>query len=261
MSAGPPLLSVRGLAKRYGGILALDGVDVDVAAGELLGIIGPNGSGKSTLFDCVTGLVAPDAGTIVLRGDDVTGLPPHALAARGLVRSFQKTAVFGSLSLLDNLVAAGQARAFGGTLPAFGLGHRTARRTAELSERARAFLETLELAPLARAPAAAISFGQQKLLQFASCLMSRPDVVLLDEPLAGVNPILIERMVAQIRRAHAETGTTFVIVEHNTDVLLGLCARVVVLARGRVLAAGAPAAVAGDARVVEAYLGVPESHG
>ena len=256
-----PLLSVRGLAKRYGGVIALDRVDLDVAAGELLGIIGPNGSGKSTLFDCVTGLVDADAGTVALRGEDVTGLAPHALAARGLVRSFQKTAVFGSLSLLDNLVAAGQARAFGGTLPAFGLGHAAARRTAELAERARAFLEALDLASLARARAAAISFGQQKLLQFASCLMSRPDVVLLDEPLAGVNPVLIERMVAHVRRAQAEAGTTFVIVEHNTDVLLGLCARVVVLARGRVLAAGAPDAVARDARVVEAYLGVPESHG
>jgi ABC-type branched-subunit amino acid transport system ATPase component len=258
--SGAPLLRVRGLAKRYGGIIALDHVDLDVEAGELLGIIGPNGSGKSTLFDCVTGLVVADAGTVALRGEDVSGLAPHVLAARGLVRSFQKTAVFGSLSLLDNLVAAGQARAFGGTLPAFGLGHTAARRTAELAERARAFLDALDLASLARTPAAAVSFGQQKLLQFASCLMSRPDVVLLDEPLAGVNAVLIERMVAHIREATVEAGTTFVIVEHNTDVLLGLCARVVVLARGRVLAAGAPDAVARDARVVEAYLGVPEAH-
>jgi len=255
--SGGLLLSVRGLAKRYGGVIALDRVDLDVAAGELVGIIGPNGSGKSTLFDCVTGLVAPDAGTVALRGEDVTGRATHALAARGLVRSFQKTAVFGTLSLVDNLVAAGQAQAFGGTLPAFGLGARAARRTAELVDRARGFLDALDLAPLARAPAAAISFGQQKLLQFASCLMSRPALVLLDEPLAGVNPVLIERMAAHIRRANAEAGTTFVIVEHNTDVLLGLCARVIVLARGRVLAAGPPAAVARDARVIEAYLGAP----
>src|SRR5207245_10290481 len=117
---------------------------------------------------------APEAGTVTLRGEDVTGRATHALAARGLVRSFQKTAVFGTLSLVDNLVAAGQAHAFGGTLPAFGLGRSTARRTSELAERAQGFLEALHLAPLARARAAAISFGQQKLLQFASCLTARP---------------------------------------------------------------------------------------
>jgi branched-chain amino acid transport system ATP-binding protein len=249
------VLRVTGLAKRYGGVVALDGVDFDVAAGELLGIIGPNGSGKSTLFDCVTGLVAPDAGRVTLYGRDVTGAAPHALAARGLVRSFQKTAVFGSLSLLDNLLAAGQARACDGTLAAFALGAAARRRTAALAGRARALLAALDLGALAGAPAAAISFGQQKLLQFASCLMSEPALVLLDEPLAGVNPLLIERMVGHIRRANAERGTTFAIIEHNTDVLLGLCARVLVLARGRVLAAGAPDAVARDPRVVEAYLG------
>jgi ABC-type branched-subunit amino acid transport system ATPase component len=249
------VLRATGLHKRYGGVVALGGVDLDVAGGELLGIIGPNGSGKSTLFDCVTGLVAPDSGRVTLNGVDVTGWPLHALAARGLVRSFQKTAVFGSLSLLDNLIAAGQARACGATLPAFALGRAARRRTAALAARALGLLDALDLAALARAPAAAISFGQQKLLQFASCLMSEPALVLLDEPLAGVNPLLIARMVEHIRRANRERGTTFVIVEHNTDVLLGLCARVVVLARGRVLAAGAPDAVARDPRVVEAYLG------
>jgi branched-chain amino acid transport system ATP-binding protein len=254
VSAGP-VLRIAGLRKRYGGIVALDGVDVAVAGGELLGIIGPNGSGKSTLFDCATGLVPPDAGGVELDGEDVTGRPLHALAARGLVRSFQKTAVFGSLSLLDNLIAAGQARACAGTWPAFALGPAARRRTAVLAERARGMLEALDLAAVAEAPAAAISFGQQKLLQFASCLMSGPRLVLLDEPLAGVNTVLIERMVAHVRRANAAAGTTFVIIEHNTDVLLGLCARVIVLARGRVLAAGPPEVVARDPRVVEAYLG------
>ena len=250
-----PLLSVRGLAKRYGGVIALDGVDLDAAAGERLGIIGPNGSGKSTLFDCVTGLIAPDGGRVALDGRDVTARPLHWLAARGLVRSFQKTAVFGTLSLVDNLVAAGQARACGGTLAAFAGGGAAARRTAALTVRALGLLDALDLAPLAAAPAAAISFGQQKLLQFASCLMSEPRLVLLDEPLAGVNPLLVERLVAHIRRVNREAGTTFVIIEHNTDVLLGLCARVVVLARGRVLAAGAPDVIARDPRVIEAYLG------
>ena len=249
------VLSVSGVSKRYGGVVALDEVSLAVGAGELLGLIGPNGSGKSTLFDCITGLVEPDEGRVELRGDDVTGLALHVLAGRGLVRSFQKTAVFGSLSLLDNLIAAGQARACGATLPAFSLGPAARRRGAALVERARGLLDALDLGALAGSPAMAVSFGQQKLLQFAACLMSGPEIVLLDEPLAGVNPLLIERMVEHIRRANAATGTTFVIIEHNTDVLLGLCGRVIVLARGRVLAEGAPASLARDPRVVEAYLG------
>jgi branched-chain amino acid transport system ATP-binding protein len=248
------LLDIRDLAKRYGGVVALDGVSLTVAAGELLGLIGPNGSGKSTLFDCVTGLVTPDAGRVTLRGEGVTGLPPDMLAARGLVRSFQKTAVFGSLSVRDNLIVAGQARACGATLRAFVLGPRAREREARLAGRADAMLASLELSALAAAPASAASFGQQKLLQFAACLMSDPALVLLDEPLAGVAPLLIERLVAHIRQANA-VGTTFVIVEHNTDVLLGMCGRVIVLARGRVLAEGGPDVVAREPRVIEAYLG------
>ena len=249
------VLRVDRVRKRYGGVVAVDGVSLSVGAGELLGLIGPNGSGKSTLFDCITGLVTPDAGRVTLRGDDVTGRPSHRLAGHGLVRSFQKTAVFGSLSLLENLMVAGQARACGGTLPAFGWGPTARRREAALAERARLLLVLLDLAAVAEQRAATVSFGQQKLLQFAACLMSAPEIVLLDEPLAGVNPLLIARMVAHIRRANAEAGTTFVIIEHNTDVLLGLCGRVIVLDRGRVLAEGTPVAVARDPRVVEAYLG------
>ena len=249
------VLRVTGLTKRYGGVLALDDVSLGVHAGELLGLIGPNGSGKSTLFDCITGLVAPDGGEVELRGERVTGRPLHALAARGLVRSFQKTAVFSSLSLVDNLVVAGQARAFGATRRAFSLGAVARQRSATLTARARELLTALDLIGLAHAPASAVSFGQQKLVQFASCLMSEPGIVLLDEPLAGVNPVLIERIVARIRRDRDESGRAFVIIEHNTDALLGLCERMVVLARGRVLAEGPPATVARDARVVEAYLG------
>jgi branched-chain amino acid transport system ATP-binding protein len=251
----PSLLQAADLTKRYGGIVALDGVSLGVEAGELLGVIGPNGSGKSTLFDCITGLVAADAGTVELRGRPIHGQPVHRIASRGLVRSFQKTTVFGSLSALENLVVAGQAHAFGSTWRTFALGRETGRVSGTLVTRALALLDRLALADVARERGSQLSFGQQKLVQFASCLMLEPEVVLLDEPLAGVNLVIIERMVEMIRRLNADAGTTFVVIEHNIDVLLSLCRRVVVLARGRVLAEGAPEAVARDPRVIEAYLG------
>ena len=245
------LLRVRELSKRYGGVRALDGVSLGVESGELLGIIGPNGSGKSTLFDCITGLVSADAGDVDLRDRPILGLPMHRIAAQGLVRTFQKTAVFGSLTALDNLLVAGQRHAFGGTwtmaAPARGP-------AATLASRAEELLASVGLTSDARTPAARLSFGQQKLLQFASCLMGAPALVLLDEPLAGVNPVLIEQMVARIRALNGQ-GVTFVVIEHNIDVLLALCRRVVVLAGGRLLAEGPPAAVAADPRVIDAYLG------
>jgi branched-chain amino acid transport system ATP-binding protein len=163
--------------------------------------------------------------------------------------------VFGSLSALENLVVAGQARAFGATWRTFCLGRTAARVSGRLVTQALALLTSLGLADVARERTSRLSFGQQKLVQFASCLMLEPEIVLLDEPLAGVNLVIIEQMVERIRRLNADAGTTFVIIEHNIDVLLALCRRVVVLARGRVLAEGSPESVARDPRVVEAYLG------
>jgi branched-chain amino acid transport system ATP-binding protein len=250
------ILDIRGLSKTYGAIRALQSVDLAVRPGELCGLIGPNGSGKTTLFDCCTGLAAPDAGAVVLDGRDVTRWPMHRVARDGrMLRSFQKTVVFGTMTVEDNLVLAGQMFTFPGIASTFLHGPATRRRDGRLRERARTLIELVGLAPMRTAPARAMSFGQQKLLQFASVLMPDPRIVLLDEPLAGINPVLIERIAEAIQRANRDLGTTFVVIEHNIDVLVGICPRIVVLSQGAKIADGSPAAIIRDARVVEAYLG------
>jgi ABC-type branched-subunit amino acid transport system ATPase component len=256
MTAAAPLLSIRNIAKSYGAVKAVDGVSLDVTTGEICGVIGPNGSGKSTLFDCVTGLQAADAGAVQLDGTDILGWPINRIAREGgLLRSFQRTVVFETATPEENLVIAGQMFRFPGILSTFSIGPASRRRIAQLRDDARAMLEMIGLSHVADLPAGKLSGGQQKLLQFGSMLISRPKLILLDEPLAGINPKLIESVVAAIRRANAELGVTFVIIEHNIDVVMSLCRRVVVLDQGAVLADDVPAAVVANKRVVEAYLG------
>ncbi|MBL8697658.1 MAG: ABC transporter ATP-binding protein [Alphaproteobacteria bacterium] len=251
-----PLLELRAVTKNYGAVRALNAVGFSLAAGELCGIIGPNGSGKSTLFDCCTGLQALDAGRIVLDGTDVTGWPMNRVARDGrMLRSFQKASVFDTLSAEENLVAAGQMFAFPGVASTFSLGAGARTRLAELRARAAELIDLVGLAHVRDLPAGTLSYGQQKLVQFASMLMPRPKIVLLDEPLAGINPVLIEKIATAIAEANRRLGIAFVVIEHNVDVVMGLCRRVIVLHQGEVLADGSPEAIVNDARVVEAYLG------
>ncbi|MEQ1648226.1 MAG: ABC transporter ATP-binding protein [Hyphomicrobiaceae bacterium] len=255
MSTSTPVLGIRGMAKSYGAVQALRGVDLDVKAGELLGIIGPNGSGKSTLFDCCTGLQTPDAGTMHLDGRDITGWPMHRVAREGrFLRSFQKTVVFETMTPVESLITAGQMFAFPTLASTFSILPSSRRRTAALKARAEELIDLVGLSVVREQPAGKLSFGQQKLLQFASCLMAEPRLILLDEPLAGINPMLIERVVASIRRAN-ELGVTFVVIEHNIDVIMGLASRIVVLDQGAILEQGAPATIVKSPKVVEAYLG------
>ncbi|MDB5857332.1 MAG: transporter family protein [Ramlibacter sp.] len=256
MPAKQPILRVQGLRKNYGGVPALQGVDFDVAAGEVCGLIGPNGSGKSTLFDCCTGLQASDAGKVLLKGTDITGWPMHRIAREGrLLRSFQKTVVFQSMNSEDNLILAGQMSRFPGVASTFSIGRASRARVRALRERARELIEISGLSRVAHLPAGHMSGGQQKLLQFATMLMPEPELVLLDEPLAGINPILIEKVIASIEAANRRFGITFLVIEHNTDVLMKLSHRVIVLHQGRKLADDTPEAIVRNPEVIDAYLG------
>jgi len=251
-----PILRVEGLRKHYGGVPALQGVDFELVRGEVCGLIGPNGSGKSTLFDCCTGLQRCDAGRVLLAGTDITQWPMNRIAREGrLLRSFQRTVVFPTLDSQENLILAGQMARFPGIASTFSIGRRSRERVAALRERARELIDIAGIAHVAHLPAGQMSGGQQKLLQFATMLMPEPELVLLDEPLAGINPVLIERVIDCIRSANTRLGITFLVIEHNTDVLMDLSQRVIVLHQGRKLADDTPAAIVRNPEVVEAYLG------
>ncbi|HEY7601150.1 MAG TPA: ABC transporter ATP-binding protein [Methylomirabilota bacterium] len=249
-----PVLEVAGLTKRFAGVTALDEIDLTVRAGELVGVIGPNGSGKTTLFNCIAGAVRPDRGRIALDGREITGRPPHVAARRGVGRTFQAARVFPRLTAREHLLAALQefqadgfaARLF--RLPA------AARAEADADRRARALLDWVGLAETADRPATLLSYGQRKLLAFAMALAPAPRVLMLDEPMAGVNPVLVARLAGHIRELRAE-GRTVVLIEHNLTVVMTLCERVVVLDHGQKVAEGPPAVVREMPAVIEAYFG------
>ncbi|TMG98297.1 MAG: ABC transporter ATP-binding protein [Betaproteobacteria bacterium] len=256
MAAEQAILRIEGLRKSYGAVAALQGVDIEVRKGEVCGLIGPNGSGKSTLFDCCTGLQTSDAGRVLLKGMDITGWSMNRIAREGrLLRSFQKTVVFQSMNCEDNLVLAGQMFTFPSLLSTFWQGPAARRRLKRLKERAAELIHIAGLERVKHLPAGNLSGGQQKLLQFASMLMPEPELVMLDEPLAGINPILIEKVIQSIEAANRQFGITFVVIEHNTDVLMNLSHRVVVLHQGMKLADDTPEAIVRNPQVVEAYLG------
>lgn len=240
-------LSTESLSKSFGGVRALDGASVEFLPGKVNALIGPNGSGKTTYFNCVTGMIKPDSGRVTYQGKDITGHAPHRIARAGLGRTFQLCRIFPRMTVLENLLAAGRTR---GVMALLRGSHNRAE-----TERARGWLERVGLEHLERAEARNISYGQQKLLELAGVLMSEPETILLDEPAGGVNPALIERIGALVRQLNAE-GRTFLIVEHNMDLVMSLSDHVVVFDRGQPIAAGPPSVVKSDERVLGAYLGV-----
>ncbi|WP_324717196.1 ABC transporter ATP-binding protein [Carboxydochorda subterranea] len=256
---GGRCLEIRGLVKRFGGLRALDGLELEVRRGTITGLIGPNGAGKSTLFDCITGFTVPDGGQVLLDGEDITGMAPHEVFARGISRTFQIPRLHRRLSVLENLmlVPPGQ---LGERLAGPWLRPGAVRRQEEaIRRRALEVLDLLELTRLAHAPAEHLSGGQRKLLELGRVMMADPALVLLDEPGAGVNPTLMRTLAAAIERLREERGITFLVIEHDMELVARLCDEVVVVSEGRKLTAGPPDAVRKDPAVVEAYLGDPRA--
>ena len=242
------MLEVRDLTKRFGGIVAVDGVSFDVNEGEILGIIGPNGSGKSTLFNCILGQLRPSGGEVKLDGRAVTGLRPCDLNRLGVSRTFQLLQVFPELSVRENLILAAQEHK--GTMLSRLFGAADAGLTAA-ADRMIAFFR---LAHVAEHKAGALSYGQQKLLDAAMAFMAGPRLVLLDEPAGGVNLTMLADLRERLAAINRE-GATFVVIEHNMEFVMALCRRILVLAEGRIIAAGSPEEVRRDPGVIEAYLG------
>lgn len=256
MTSHLPILEIRNLSKSYGAVRAVNDVSMHINRGEIAGLIGPNGSGKSTFFDCSTGLAKPDSGTVILDGQDITGWSLNRIAREGrMLRSFQKTVTFKSLDVEENLIIAGQMFSFPTLASTFGLGKLSRSRINGLRERARELIKMAGLWDVRQQPAGNLSGGQQKLIQFASMLMPEPKLILLDEPMAGINPKIIERVVETILYANESLGVSFLVIEHNIDVVTSICQRVIVLDQGAKLVEGTPHDIIQDQRVREAYLG------
>ncbi|HXJ84573.1 MAG TPA: ABC transporter ATP-binding protein [Candidatus Methylomirabilis sp.] len=241
MSEGAELVRGVGLVKRFGGIVANDGVDFAVAEGDLIGLIGPNGSGKTTLINLLTGHLEPDAGGVLVRGETMSGRQPHRYAAMGVARTFQLTQLWSRMTVLENMLVPGLTRPNS--------------IWDEVARRARRYLEFLNLSHVEQLQAKNLSGGQQKLLELGRCLMLEPALLFLDEPFAGVHPQLREGIITAIRELH-QSGRTFVVVDHDMESIFRISRRLVVMARGRKIADGEPATVRADQTVLAAYAGL-----
>jgi ABC-type branched-subunit amino acid transport system ATPase component len=248
------LLQVRGLARSYYGVHALRGVDLTVRAGSITGLIGPNGAGKTTLFDCISGMVRPDGGSVTFDGAAITGWRADRVTRAGLVRTFQIARGFPRMSVLDNLMLYGSAQPGECFWPAVMHSAAARQREASLQREAERIAERLRLTRVLGAPAAALSGGQKKLLEIGRALMARPRLLLLDEPVAGVNPTLAREIGGHLRALVAE-GISVLLIEHHMDTIAALCDPVIVMADGRHLCEGRFADVAADPLVQEAYMG------
>ncbi len=244
-----------GIEKSFGGIQAVDGATMDVNQGSITALIGPNGAGKTTFFNLITGFYRPDRGRAVFDGREVQGRPPYVIARLGMVRTFQITKALAAMPVIDNMMLAapdqpGERLANIVFRP---LGWR--RREAEVHEQAMELLDVFNLTRLADSYAGTLSGGQRKLLELARALMARPRFLLLDEPMAGINPTLGRRLLDHMQRLRAEEGVTFMFIEHDMEVVMNHSDRVIVMAEGRVIADGEPHEVRSDAAVIDAYLG------
>ena len=245
------LLEVSDVSKRYGGVIANSHVSLNVPQGAIIGLIGPNGSGKTTLFNSIAGTHAIDGGSIRFDGREISALRVPQIARLGLLRTYQQTRVFRQMNCLANMLVSEASREAA-------LGAMIERPTADQRGRAEELLEFVGLSGKRDLPAGSLSFGQQKLLEFAMALMGGPRLLLLDEPTAGINPTLINGLVDRLRRAREALGITLLVIEHNMRVMMNLAEHIYCMARGEILAEGKPAEIQNDPRVIAAYLGTSE---
>ena len=256
---GETILRAAGVGRAFRGLQALADYDLDLRQGEILGVIGPNGAGKTTLFNVVTGFLPPTAGRITFRDRDITGWAPHKIAALGIARTFQNIRLFTRMTVLDNVKTAQQLRGRVNVWETLVTAPSFRRKEHALEDRAMAHLDSLGLAAFAGAFATSLPYGFQRKLEIARALATEPQILLLDEPAAGMNAQETAELTAFIRDIHARFGLTIVVVEHDMSLIMRLCQRIQVLNYGRVIAAGTPAAIRANPKVVEAYLGADET--
>ena len=254
-SQAASLFKIENLTKHFGGVAAVNGVSFDIFPGDIVGLIGPNGSGKTTLFNCVTGLLESEPGSrIVFHGHDITNKPQHHIAKLGLTRTFQDVRIFHQMSVLDNLLIATQQYQEDNLLSRFLNGRLIAVYEQEAHQRAIDLLEFVGLSHHRLTPAEELSHRQRKLLIFAMAMTPKPHLVLLDEPAAAVNPTAIDQLKEYIEELNRQ-GTTFLVIEHNMEVIMDICHRIVVLDNGEKIAEGTPREVQSNDEVIDAYFG------
>ena len=254
-SAPDLLLGAEHIRKEFGGLVAVADADFTIPTGAIVSLIGPNGAGKTTFFNLITGFYKPDSGTVTFDGAEIGGRPPYVIARRGMVRTFQITKALAAMPVIDNMMLAAPnqpgEKLFGAVFRPLA----SRKREAEVREEAMELLEVFNLTKLTDSYAGTLSGGQRKLLELARALMTKPRFLLLDEPMAGINPTLGKRLLDHMQRLRKEDGVTFLFVEHDMDVVMNHSDRVVVMAEGRVIAEGEPHEVRSNQDVIDAYLG------
>jgi branched-chain amino acid transport system ATP-binding protein len=250
-----PIFSAQSVVKRFGGIRAVNGATLQVGKGSITALIGPNGAGKTTFFNVITGFYKPDAGSAMFLDNGILGRPPHSIAQLGMIRTFQITKALARMPVIDNMMLGAQDQPGESLAGVIFRPAASRRREKEIRGQALDLLETFNLAKLADDYAGTLSGGQRKLLELARALMAKPRFLLLDEPMAGINPTLGRRLLDHMQRLRTEFGVTFLFIEHDMDVVMNHADRVIVMAEGRVIAEGEPHEVRSDQAVIDAYLG------